>query len=81
MLATISSWMLRLPDAGGGDLIHFLVGFLILCCVIACVIILVKWLCGLMGVTIPPPLMAVLGIILFIILLLMLLNYSGYYRF
>lgn len=81
MLATISSWMLRLPDAGGGDIIHFLVGFLILVCVIACVIILVRWLLGLMGIAIPQPLMVVLGIILFIVLLLMLLNYSGYYRF
>jgi hypothetical protein len=63
------------------DPIRFLIGFLIACCVIACVIILVKWLCGLAGVAIPPPLMLVLGILLFIFLLLWVLNWSGVYRF
>jgi hypothetical protein len=64
-----------------GDPIRFLVGFLILCCCIAVVIILVRWLVGLTGIAIPSPLMLVLGIVLFVVLLLMLLNYSGFYRF
>jgi|HubBroStandDraft_4_1064222.scaffolds.fasta_scaffold1171281_2 hypothetical protein len=62
------------------DPIRFLIGFLIACCVIAVVIILVKWLLGLAGVTIPPPLMLVIGILLFIFLLLWVLNWSGVYR-
>jgi hypothetical protein len=64
-----------------GDPIRFLIGFLIACCVIAAVIILVKWLCGLAGFAIPQPLMLVLGIIIFIFLLLWVLSWSGIYRF
>lgn len=63
------------------DPIRFLIGFLIACCVIAVVIILVKWLCGLVGVVIPQPLMLVLGILLFIFLLLWVLSWSGIYHF
>lgn len=59
--------------------IHFLIGFLILVCVIAIVIIGVKWLIALTGIAIPQPLLMILGIILFMVLLLMLLNYSGLY--
>jgi hypothetical protein len=59
--------------------IHFLVGFLLLVCVIAIVIIGVKWLISLTGIVIPQPLLLILGIILFMILLLVLLNYSGLY--
>ena len=68
--------------AGGGaaDPVRFLVGFLISCCVIACVIILVRWLCSLAGFFIPQPLMLVFGIILFICFLLWVLNWSGVYR-
>lgn len=61
--------------------IHFLVGFLILVCVIAIVIIAVRWLIQLTGIAVPQPLLVILGIILFMILLLMLLNYSGLYVF
>jgi hypothetical protein len=57
---------------------HFIVGFIFLCCAIAIVIILVKWLAGLAGFTIPPPLMLVAGILLFMLLLALLLNWSGY---
>jgi len=64
-----------------GNPIRFMVGFILLCCCIAVVIILVKWLAGLAGVAVPAPLMLVLGIILFVILLLMLLSYSGFYSF
>lgn len=63
------------------DPIRFLVGFLIACCVIAVVIILVRWLVSLTGIAIPQPLLLVLGIILFILLLLWVLSWSGIYRF
>ena len=63
------------------DPLRFLLGFLVLCCVIAVVIILVRWLASLAGITIPPPLMLVLGILFFLILLFWLLNYSGVYSF
>jgi Na+/alanine symporter len=59
------------------NFIHFIVGFLLLICVIAVVIIGVRWLAALAGVAIPPPLMAILGILLFVVLLLLLLNWSG----
>jgi len=57
--------------------IHFLIGFLILVCVLAIVIIACKWLLSLTGLAIPQPLLLILGIIIFLLLLLMLLNYSG----
>jgi uncharacterized membrane protein len=57
--------------------IHFLVGFLILVCVIAIVIIACKWLLSLTGIAIPQPLLLILGIIIFLILLMVLLQYSG----
>lgn len=61
--------------------IAFLLGFLLLICVLACVVIGIEWLMGLAGIAIPPPLLAILGIILFIVLLLALFNYSGLYAF
>lgn len=60
---------------------HFLVGFLVLICVFAIVIIAVKYLIALTGIPIPPPLLAILGIIVFLILLMVLLDYSGLYAF
>ena len=57
--------------------IHFLIGFLILVCVIAIVIIACKWLLSLTGIAIPQPLLLILGMIIFLILLLVLLNYNG----
>jgi len=59
------------------NFIHFAVGLLILFCVLAILIIGVRWLCTLAGIAIPQPLMVILGIIVFIVLLLMLLNWSG----
>jgi hypothetical protein len=50
-------------------------------CVLAIVIILVKWLLSLGGVTIPQPLLICLGILIFIVCMLALLSWSGYYRF
>jgi hypothetical protein len=75
--------MLAVVRFGGGtfDLIHFLIGFVVLVCVLAVVIILVRWLASLAGVTIPPPLMLVLGILLFLLLFLVLLNWTGIYSF
>lgn len=57
---------------------HFIIGFIFLVCAIAIVIILVKWLAGLMGLTIPQPLMVVGGILLFMLLLWLLLNWAGF---
>jgi uncharacterized membrane protein len=62
-------------------MISFLIGFLVLICVIVCVGILVRWAIASWGLTIPGPLLAVAGIIVFLILLLMLLNYSHIYTF
>jgi hypothetical protein len=62
---------------GAFNFFHFIFGFILVCCAIAIVIILVKWLAGLAGVTIPPPLMLVGGILMFVLLLMLLLNYSG----
>jgi hypothetical protein len=76
MIATILSIV---PFGGGFNFIHFVVGFLLMVCALAIVIILCKWLLGLMGVPIPQPLLVVLGIIIFVILLLMLLSWSGAY--
>ena len=61
--------------------IHFLIGFIVLICVLAIVIILGKWLIGLTGLAIPPPLMMALGIILFLALFLWLLQFSGLWGF
>lgn len=65
---------------GTPDVIHFLIGLVIMVCVIACVIILVRWLLALSGVAIPQPLLLVVGIVLFLVFLLWLLNWTGLYR-
>lgn len=57
--------------------VHFLVGFLILVCVLAIVIIAFRWLLSVSGVTIPQPLLTIVGIVVFLILLMVLLDYSG----
>jgi len=74
-------YALAVLQHSGGNAISFMVGFLLLVCVLAVVIIAAKWLLGLAGVAVPPPLMYILGILLFVVLLLWVLNYSGYYRF
>ena len=65
----------------GFSAIHFLIGFIILVCVLAIVIITVKWLIGLTGLVVPQPLYMVLGIILFLALFLWLIQWSGLYSF
>lgn len=59
-------------------MLAFLVWFLIVIAVLAIVIIGAKWLLGLAGVTIPAPLMAILGIIMFIVLLIALFHFVGF---
>jgi hypothetical protein len=59
-------------------MIAFLVWFLIVIAVLACIIIAARWLLGLAGITIPPPLMAIIGIILFIVLLVALIHFVGW---
>lgn len=61
--------------------VAFLLGFLLLVAILACVIIGFKYLMALADIAIPPPLLAMLGIIVFIVLLLALFNYSGLYAF
>jgi hypothetical protein len=55
----------------------FLIQFLIFICVVAIVIIGGRWLLSLTGLAIPQPLLVILGIILFLVLLLLFLNYAG----
>jgi hypothetical protein len=59
------------------NFIHFVVGLILVVCALAILIILVKWLCSLAGVAIPQPLLLVLGILLFVILFIVLLNWAG----
>ncbi len=66
--------------SGAPDVVHFLIGLLVMVCVLACVIILVRWLLALSGIAIQQPIMLVLGIVLFLIFLLWLLNWTGVYR-
>jgi hypothetical protein len=58
-------------------MIGFLFWFLITIAVLAIVIIGVRWLLGLAGVTIPQPLMIILGILLFIVLMFALWRFVG----
>jgi hypothetical protein len=58
-------------------MLAFLFWFLITIAVLAIVIIGVRWLLGLAGVTIPQPLMLILGILLFIVLMYALWHFVG----
>jgi len=73
LLATVS--------VSGFSMIHFAAGFAVMICVLAILIIAAKWLLGLAGISIPPPLMTIIGILLFLILLLAVFEYSGIYSF
>jgi hypothetical protein len=55
--------------------IGFLISFLIFICVVAVVILGIRWLIRISGVTISPELNLIIGIILFLILLVLFLNY------
>ena len=67
-----------IASLGSFNFPHFIIGFIFLVCAIAIIIILVKWLAGLMGLAIPQPLMVVGGILLFMLLLWLLLNWAGF---
>lgn len=73
----IASLLFQSHYLTGFNFVHFVVGFILVCCAIAVVIILVRWLLALAGVTIPQPLLLVLGIVLFVVLMLALLSWSG----
>lgn len=61
--------------------VRFLIGFLVLVCILAIMVVAVKWLMDLAGIPIPQPLLVILGILVFMILLLVLVNWSGLYVF
>lgn len=59
--------------------VAFAIGFVLVICAVAVVIILVKWLLGLADLVIPQPLLLAMAIIVFMLLLLLLANYTGLY--
>jgi hypothetical protein len=69
--------MLSMLQAEGA--IRFLVGFIVFVVVVACVIVLVRWLITISGITVPQPILWVLGMIFFLIALMFLLNFTGVY--
>lgn len=73
--------LLAMGSLSGFSAIHFLVGFIVLICVLAIMIIGVKWLLSLTGIAIPQPLLIILGILIFMLLLLWLLSWSGLFAF
>jgi len=58
-------------------MISFMLSFLVFIVVLAIVVIGVRWVLSLTGITIPPPLMYILGLILFLVLLFVFLQYAG----
>lgn len=75
----MATWLLN--GMAGFNAIHFLIGFLVMVCVLAIVIIAARWLLSLAGIAVPQPLLMILGIVLFLLLLLWLLSWSGVYSF
>ena len=59
------------------DPIRAMIGFVIFCICIAVVIILGRWLLSLTGIAIPQPLMVVLGLLVFLALFLIFLDWIG----
>jgi len=68
-------------QVGSFNALHFLVGVIVMICVLAIIIIGARWLAGLAGIVIPQPLMIILGILVFLALFLWVMNFSGLYRF
>lgn len=66
---------------GTDSLLRFGIGFIFVIAICALVIIGVQWLLSLAKVAIPQPLLIMLGIIVFLILLLWLVRWSGVYTF
>jgi hypothetical protein len=58
-------------------MISFMLSFLVFIVVLAIIVIGVRWVLSLTGITIPPPLMYILGLILFLVLLFVFLQYAG----
>ena len=61
--------------------ISAMIGAVVLCICLAIVIILARWVLSLTGLAIPQPLLIVFGLILFLVMLLFFLNWSGIYAF
>lgn len=61
--------------------ISVMVSFLVFIICVAIVIIGARWLLGLAGITIPQPLMVIIGLIIFLFFLLIFLNYTGIWAF
>jgi hypothetical protein len=59
-------------------MISFMLSFLVFIVVLAIVVIGVRWLLSLTGLVIPQPLLYILGLILFLVLLFVFLNYAGF---
>jgi len=55
--------------------LSFLIGFLIFICVVAVVIIGLRWLLKIAGLTVPPELVLIGSILVFIVLLLVCLQF------
>lgn len=66
---------------GEGDIIHLMIGFLVVMIVIAVFVLSFRYICRLAQWSPPPELMAIAGLILFLVCMVVLLNWSGYYRF
>jgi hypothetical protein len=62
------------------DAVSFLISFLVFIIVIAIVIIGVRWLLSLAGWVIPQPLMIIAGLIFFLVILMVFLNFTGVYH-
>jgi hypothetical protein len=58
-------------------MISFMLSFLVFIVVLAIIVIGVRWLLSLTGLVIPQPLLYILGLILFLVLLFVFLNYAG----
>ena len=61
--------------------ISAMIGFVVLCVCLAIIIILARWVLSLTGLVIPQPLLIVLGLILFLVLLMFFLDWTGIYVF
>ena len=73
--------LLALSLVSSFNALHFLVGVVVLICVLAIIVIGVRWLASLAGVVIPQPLLIIGGILLFLGLFLWVMNWSGLYTF
>jgi hypothetical protein len=61
-------------------MIEFLIAFIVFICVCAIVIVGGRWLLSLIGIAIPQPLLIILGILVFLVLFLFLMDYTNIYH-